>query len=846
MFKAIRIRELTTLLTITLFTLTTLGDVKLLDKPREFSNSDLLRLSTAGDVKFKNARVIIDNDASFVSKLEIIRKAKNTLKIVYYIYSDDESSAQFSSELIKAAQRGVQVQLLVDIFQNYKRLDLFSLLEREGKKGDPRGRIEVKFYGAPTQLMLRDLYFASMPCKRTAAPTGEHDCSNYKWDYISKTPVRDDFFTRLLTNGIFGKDALSVKIAVLAGQQIDPALLKGADESDLAAVTAEEERKEQIRNFIKLLISARVKKDPVSAIQLGVALTAYGDQLIPLLDMINGTIPVAQQPVASSALDWEHATDYTHHKLLIADGKYVQLGGRNIENSYHMKPNSLTSKYIFMDTDVEGELTAGGAAIEVTFDRLYNFAAMSAKLEDLYKIAPNDFSANRLALGTAFATCSAMHPYNVVKVDEIRGLLTTCIQKETLTHPSYESRSKRLDKTLVQLQTKTAAYMIYARTAKANESWSGVEKSFNLDDKNISQLDSLSAQDLNESTIAYIENLNFNPASPHKRLRAPQIGDEVDDGKNIHAAWMRGLEKTCAEASKLPKGAPKKRIIFHNAYFIMPTNLLKVFSKMIDGSWDCKNVRVTFLTNSVGTTDLSPINLLARYQTLAFFNAYDGLVTVASYRAKQAHFEYFEYLPQVSADPSVTGNLSLHTKVTVMGDDIIIGSANADIKSYYMDTNNGFYIRNAKDFIAKYTAWVDSMINNSYKVNEFEPNIEKLIVSGMRAGHRTIDWTGFYHNKSTTVEEFKAQDKVFIDTNKWLVNRKEAQRARILAIEQKIALKLYNDTKLILNKHTINHGSGSYSPIGGGSNSGSFDEAKKLADKQNKAANSLNRLLQQL
>jgi hypothetical protein len=48
----------------------------------------------------------------------------------------------------------------------------------------------------------------------------------------------------------------------------------------------------------------------------------------------------------------------------------------------------------------------------------------------------------------------------------------------------------------------------------------------------------------------------------------------------------------------------------------------------------------------------------------------------------------------------------------IFGPDIYVGSANADIRSYMMDSNNGFYITGAPDFVAGYTRWLDSLLND--------------------------------------------------------------------------------------------------------------------------------------
>jgi hypothetical protein len=46
----------------------------------------------------------------------------------------------------------------------------------------------------------------------------------------------------------------------------------------------------------------------------------------------------------------------------------------------------------------------------------------------------------------------------------------------------------------------------------------------------------------------------------------------------------------------------------------------------------------------------------------------------------------------------------------VFGPDLYIGSANADVRSYMLDSNNGLFIRRAPSLLAAYTAWVDRLL----------------------------------------------------------------------------------------------------------------------------------------
>jgi phosphatidylserine/phosphatidylglycerophosphate/cardiolipin synthase-like enzyme len=116
-------------------------------------------------------------------------------------------------------------------------------------------------------------------------------------------------------------------------------------------------------------------------------------------------------------------------------------------------------------------------------------------------------------------------------------------------------------------------------------------------------------------------------------------------------------------------------------------------------------VRVTILTNSSATTDLGVINMAARYAMKAFFDHYERQRDPE----RGAVVRYFEYLPQGDRSDG-RSDRSLHSKVTVLGPDLLIGSANADVRSYMMDSNNGIYVRGAPQLVAAYTAWVESLL----------------------------------------------------------------------------------------------------------------------------------------
>lgn len=203
-----------------------------------------------------------------------------------------------------------------------------------------------------------------------------------------------------------------------------------------------------------------------------------------------------------------------------------------------------------------------------------------------------------------------------------------------------------------------------------------------------------------DANLYYLENIPFrgDPDGPLLgRSYGGQNGREAQSGKRIHSVVLTALENVCRSAT--PENP--KRVIINNAYFFPPSNLLDVLSKMLDGRLDCSHVDVTILTNSRESTDLEITNLFARHVAFAFS---DHIQAVRD-PERSASFRYFEI--QLAPGPN---KYSLHSKVWVLGDDLIVGSANADVRSYMMDANNAMLIRNAPGMMQQYTTMIDQIL----------------------------------------------------------------------------------------------------------------------------------------
>ncbi|MDX9730343.1 MAG: phospholipase D-like domain-containing protein [Bdellovibrionales bacterium] len=673
----------------------------------ELTVKEILADSTSGALSIDAARVITDNDAAFASKLETIRGAQKSLRLVYYIFSNDHSSSVLAEELIAAAQRGVRVKLLLDYHTNYKHLDLLSALEREGAKSSRGGGIEVRLFNRPTREVMKDAYFLSSYCGAPAKTAGITACSTEKLAaleaFFQQEPTSKTLggsisnlsstFMGLFLSGLYSKHAGAIQTAVFAGGDIDPKSLASGG----SAPSADEV--EQLKDFGRLVFDAKFKGSLESKIKLALAFSLYGEQVGPIYQILSSTLPVERERNSAAKMDWKHLTDFTHHKLLVADDLVVQLGGRNIEDSYHTQPSKLTAKYTFMDTDMWVRLKKADNAVGKSFDRLFDFRAMTADLKEIRQHAPNDMLKNLDQAKTAMGLCQ-----NVKAQQEKFASYDSCVGNTFKTLP-HSSVQQRMDEAIENMKTNAAIYRNDYRPTPLAVS------------------DALDPQDVRSMLLTYIENVPFNrkdAVGAEKRIYGSVQDRDTQNGKSIHSLWTQGLRNACKTSYDSKQ---KKYVILHQGYVLFPGNLMIALGSMFNGSWDCRNVDILIVTNSVETTDLNVINFFARHQLKALLEK-----AQSSSSPGKARIRIYEH--QTSPGQPA---LSLHSKVNILGDDVIIGSANADVRSYFMDTNNGFFFRGAKQFIDSYQKSIASLLSDSSRTKDVSKTLLQTSTSTMIA-----------------------------------------------------------------------------------------------------------------
>lgn len=714
---------------------------------------EILAASATGPLKFSRARIVPDNDLAYWEKYDAVASAKpgETVRMVYYIYNTDHSSSYLNELILKKAKEGVKFRILLDLFTNYAHLDTYRAMENAS------GNIEFRFYGRPAPLLLRDVRFLTTPCDGARA-----GCGDRKWASLQQQMTDEDqFFVSLFMSGVWAKSATALKAAILYGQEIDLKELSGGSAANPTAA-----QRAQLKELLELVYRAQLKGDAGAKLKLALAMVMYKSDVQPILDLVYSSLPVEKMTGGRDAswTDWKHSTDFTHHKLLLVGARAMVNGGRNIENSYHMRPNDLTGKYNFIDTDFSATIASGGEQVAAAYDRVWNFQPMVMTSKELTAKFPNDLVEHTEALRKGLESCQ--------REMKDRRAAVRCL-RAAVTGAGFASAERRQEKAMDELRTNAALYQsqYVDRILKA----SGADWRAQLSRKGIE----FAPADLSAMFATYAENVPFTAAKPQQRLYGATDGSELATGKGIHALWVRGLENACVSAQK--SGKPTDVYLFQ-AYWLPPANLMRAFAKMMDGTWNCKGVTVRILTNSFDTTDLNVVNVVARYQTRAFFELWSRRKEYYGFRApeRSANFEMYEYSQIPGA--SEGRKISLHSKVMVLGDDLAIGSANADPRSYIMDTNNTVYLRGAADTAARYRAFLKDIIANKTAV-------------------KVTNVTANYVSAKTSVANLKKEDQVFV---KGLIARfdtggrlKPAQLKLVMEQVDRLSTWMYTASKTI-------------------------------------------------
>lgn len=523
---------------------------------------------------------------------------------------------------------------------------------------------------------------------------------------------------QVLNSGLFlsGLYSQNIEVISLATQDLQDNLKKQLAGSDDDSQGLTEEDKEGLKQFFGLIWDNfngdNIIVKTIAKIKLAMAYTFMSEDVNPITNLLNGLIPyragdsLAFQSTKDTRIkDLDYFTDYTHHKLLLVDGKSFQLGGRNIEDSYHVsKPNhTLTTKYLFMDTDSVVKLYRPSKKMIKSFNRLFHYTKMTASIDEIRSHAPNDVVAN------------------LEHIKKICDNDNACIANSIKSKKHFMSLSERLKLAKDEFEQYATKYEAI-KTNELNQKLGVNSKDSTLasSEKLIDHSLHFTSRDLRGAKVEYLENLHLDPSEVKSSIAAKSLAKKTygapyslstnNSNKNIHAAVYESIENACETSRRQNQDL---NVVVHNAYFAPPAKMLETFSKLSHGDWKCPKLSVEVLTNSVETTDLAVINLFGRRAMGTYLKVHNQVKNRFS-----SPFKYSEY--QTSNDSTDKVKYSLHSKVFVMGHDVIVGSANADYRSYMMDTNNAIRIKNAPVVASKYIKYYRNISQNiKDKTQEF-------------------------------------------------------------------------------------------------------------------------------
>lgn len=765
--------------------------------------------------EIKSLTIQTDNDLAFHSKLELIENAQKSIKMVYYIYNNDYTSAFFTEKLLQAVERGVKVEILLDYMTNYSRLDFYSMIEKQARlrafKAGSKGSLEFRFYGRPSKSLILTAGLMTIGCgdklTSTESPTECRDeklkkideqyykganASTIAWENKYNIMNRQILNSGVLLSGLYTQNPDVLAFALqdvitnvkeqLKGSQDqkktpeeeklcaeDTKQLSGdnTQKNDLNCTdnspALTQEQKEGLKDFFTLLWDSILGDDILTRgfakLKLAIAYVLLAEDINPIRNVINGILPIntdnsqAFQSVKETRFkDLHHFTDYTHHKLLLVDGKSFQLGGRNIEDSYHVaNPNhTLTTKYLFMDTDAVVKLYRPSQKMTLSFDRLFHYTKLTATINEIRRHAPNDILAN------------------VEHVKEICNKDSKCVNNALKTRKHFKSLNQRMKTIETEFKSYISSYKKIKSQDLNQKLGVNTKDPFLAEPKRLTDHPMhFSSKDLRGTQIDYLENLHFDTdkirnaqqaqALTTKSYGTPRALSTRNSHKNIHASIYDSIERACSISRNENR---EVSVVIHNAYFAPPAAMLKVFSKLSQGEWKCPKLSLEILTNSVDTTDLAIINVLGRRSISTFLNTYEDVKNNSS-----SQITYKEYVKSSQSHKKVQH--SLHSKVFIMGDDVMVGSANTDYRSYVMDTNNAISIKNAPQVSQTYMQHYQQIPQSiEDKTQEYinlksTQNIPPKLLQPYQTSHQNADIFG---DPSAPIELIDTVDHEYIET----------------------------------------------------------------------------------
>ncbi|MDM0117911.1 phosphatidylserine/phosphatidylglycerophosphate/cardiolipin synthase family protein [Variovorax sp. J22R133] len=264
--------------------------------------------------RFTHVRLLSDNATAWNAKRHLIANARHTLDLSYFILEVDGTTSWLLLDLIDAAARGVQVRLLVDYFTTFQQAAALRAL-------GSTPHLQVRRFGLPTPTWLAALNAAGIDARAFVTglmtASGPMLAASLKGNTIFGASVANDLHSLPPTPGEGG---IGFPIQVLGALRAE---LNGA---------------------------------PTAAFELAADRDAALKKVALLIQILRGLKQFLHR---------------NHHKLLLADGQWFVMGGRNLSDAYHCGDSS--RGHVFQDTDLLAhDGCAGGSPHARSFDALWN------------------------------------------------------------------------------------------------------------------------------------------------------------------------------------------------------------------------------------------------------------------------------------------------------------------------------------------------------------------------------------------------------------------------------------------------------------------------------------------
>lgn len=304
----------------------------------------------------KNLQVLVNGEAGFLKKIDLINRATGEINMAYFILEDDFTSAYLIEQLVEKA-RTTKIRLLVDHMMTEK-------------------------FTSGTENSLRVIpYLAGIPnieVRRFRDASAEF-----------KIFLKDQFKMRdveAFIRGLSMQDPKQIEIALASSDSINAKM--GPLRQTLAELRAESDPKLRNRKAMEAIVEFMFTR---------MLIPDGNDEPEPqgrrnIFTGIARTIVRGRDAYADGKEFRQHLRNFMrrmHHKILISQterGSEFLVGGRNISDEYHVQRTGVAGSagaellngrsYPFVDSEITGVFTSaasGGRTLEKTFmETLWN------------------------------------------------------------------------------------------------------------------------------------------------------------------------------------------------------------------------------------------------------------------------------------------------------------------------------------------------------------------------------------------------------------------------------------------------------------------------------------------